>query len=310
MSLHEPTPEDVAAAPRCSTGPWRASRTGAAPAAGRPARLLPSDRRRHRHRSRARRAAARGDPDRRPAGPPALPRVHPGDADRGRRPRRHGALGGHGLRRQPAGGSRRRGRRRHRPSLARGRRRLPADGRRHVRQRRLDRQPERAGRGARRPVRLAAPPGRVTGHSAHSSLAAAARVLGCDLVVADPGRRPRPSGRAPALRAALEGHDAGDVVAVVATAGATNNGAVDDLAAVAGVCAEAGVWLHVDGAYGGAALLSPAHARPVRRHRARRLVHREPAQVAVPAVRLRRGRLPRRARRRVRRSRRRPTTST
>ena len=59
------------------------------------------------------------------------------------------------------------------------------------------------------------------------------------------------------LRAALEGRDPDDVVAVVATAGATNNGAVDDLAAVAGVCAEAGVWLHVDGAYGGAALLSP-----------------------------------------------------
>lgn len=96
----------------------------------------------------------------------------------------------------------------------------------------------------------------VTGHSAHSSLAAAARVLGCDLVVAaSADEHGRLDGRV--LRAALEGHDPDDVVAVVATAGATNNGAVDDLSAVAGVCEEAGIWLHVDGAYGGAALLSP-----------------------------------------------------
>jgi L-2,4-diaminobutyrate decarboxylase len=96
----------------------------------------------------------------------------------------------------------------------------------------------------------------VTGTSAHSSLAAATRVLGCDLVVAGPADE---HGRLDArvLTNALEGHDPDDVVAVVATAGATNNGAVDDLAAVAGVCAARSLWLHVDGAYGGAALLSP-----------------------------------------------------
>ena len=48
----------------------------------------------------------------------------------------------------------------------------------------------------------------------------------------------------------------------MATAGATNNGAVDDLAGVAEVCAARGIWLHVDGAYGGAALLSP-RTRPL-----------------------------------------------
>ena len=46
--------------------------------------------------------------------------------------------------------------------------------------------------------------------------------------------------------------------AVVASAGTTNGGLVDDLADVADACAEFGVWLHVDGAYGGAALAAPS----------------------------------------------------
>ena len=45
--------------------------------------------------------------------------------------------------------------------------------------------------------------------------------------------------------------------AVVATAGTTNFGIVDDLDSVAQVCAEFGIWFHVDGAYGGAGLAAP-----------------------------------------------------
>jgi aromatic-L-amino-acid/L-tryptophan decarboxylase len=96
----------------------------------------------------------------------------------------------------------------------------------------------------------------VGGASAHSSLAAAAHIMGCAFVTAPPaddyGRLDGAT-----LTAALEGRDPADVVAVVATSGATNSGAVDRLDEVAGVCREWGIWLHVDGAYGGGALLSP-----------------------------------------------------
>lgn len=55
-------------------------------------------------------------------------------------------------------------------------------------------------------------------------------------------------------------HDRGEVVmAVVATAGTTDFGAIDDLAAVAAVCHAAETWLHVDAAYGGGLLVSRQH---------------------------------------------------
>ncbi len=57
---------------------------------------------------------------------------------------------------------------------------------------------------------------------------------------------------------ALSDEDRARLFAIVATAGTTNAGVVDDLAGAAAVKAEVGTWLHVDGAYGGAALAAPS----------------------------------------------------
>ncbi|HEY5186001.1 MAG TPA: aminotransferase class V-fold PLP-dependent enzyme [Actinomycetes bacterium] len=95
---------------------------------------------------------------------------------------------------------------------------------------------------------------------AHSSVAAAARVMDVDVLLVPGDERGRLTGVA--LAETLDAHGADDVFAVVATGGTTNFGIVDDLAGVAEVATSRGIWLHVDGAYGLAALAAPS-SRPL-----------------------------------------------
>jgi aromatic-L-amino-acid/L-tryptophan decarboxylase len=46
---------------------------------------------------------------------------------------------------------------------------------------------------------------------------------------------------------------------VIATAGTTNTGSIDDLSAIADLCAEEGLWMHVDGCIGALIVLAPEH---------------------------------------------------
>jgi glutamate/tyrosine decarboxylase-like PLP-dependent enzyme len=94
------------------------------------------------------------------------------------------------------------------------------------------------------------------GEEAHSSVGKALRVLGVEPLVV-PCDDHRMTGVV--LEATLGSHPRGrDVIAVVATAGTTNAGIVDDLAGIADVAEERSLWFHVDGAYGCAALFAPS----------------------------------------------------
>jgi L-2,4-diaminobutyrate decarboxylase len=94
----------------------------------------------------------------------------------------------------------------------------------------------------------------VTSASTHSSVRSAASIMGCRVVLA--GSADRALGGSE-LTSVLDSLDPRDVVAVVANAGATNTGAVDALAEIAECCEVRGIWMHVDAAYGGAAMLAP-----------------------------------------------------
>lgn len=100
----------------------------------------------------------------------------------------------------------------------------------------------------------------LTSADSHFSVRKAAKLLGLGehaviTVDTDADRRMRPE----QLRRALDDchRDGLLVMAVVATAGTTDFGAIDPLEQIAEVCAAARVWLHVDAAYGCGLLVSP-----------------------------------------------------
>lgn len=92
----------------------------------------------------------------------------------------------------------------------------------------------------------------------HSSIRAAARVLDCGLLEVPPDDYGRMTGDA--LERSLDSADTEGLFGVVVSAGTTNAGVVDDLAGVADVCEDRNLWMHVDGAYGAAALVAPSVA--------------------------------------------------
>jgi glutamate/tyrosine decarboxylase-like PLP-dependent enzyme len=98
----------------------------------------------------------------------------------------------------------------------------------------------------------------VAADSVHSSVVSAAAVMDVEVAVVPVDGRGRLTGAA--LAPILDTHGP-RVFAVVASGGTTNLGIVDDLRTVGALCRSRGVWFHVDGAYGGAALVSE-RARP------------------------------------------------
>ena len=109
-----------------------------------------------------------------------------------------------------------------------------------------------AARGGERPRRWQV----ACADTVHSSVASAARVMDVDLLTVSHDERGRLTGSA--LSSALDRTESDRAFAVVASAGSTNAGMVDDLEGLAAVCRDRGLWLHVDGAYGGAGLLAPS----------------------------------------------------
>ncbi len=92
----------------------------------------------------------------------------------------------------------------------------------------------------------------IASDAVHASVATACRVMDAELLEVPGDARGRLKGDA--LSAFLDPETTAHAFAVVATGGTTNAGVVDDLAGVARVCEERGLWMHVDAAYGGAAL--------------------------------------------------------
>ena len=98
----------------------------------------------------------------------------------------------------------------------------------------------------------------------HSSIKSAAQVMDVEILLIKPDKDGALQGDTCAqvidrYHSENPGHQ---VFALVATAGTTNLGIIDNLASVSACAKERGIWFHVDGAYGLAALCAPS-VRPL-----------------------------------------------
>ncbi len=94
----------------------------------------------------------------------------------------------------------------------------------------------------------------VVSDQTHSSIKNALNIvdMGAIVIPTTDGRMTREN-----LEQGLAHRDLSNVVAIVATAGTTNAGIIDQLDAAADTAESNGWWFHVDGAYGGAGMLDP-----------------------------------------------------
>lgn len=97
----------------------------------------------------------------------------------------------------------------------------------------------------------------VTSSEAHSSVKAMAKVMDADVIRIEVNDRFEATQLARDL-ADLSPDLEKRIFAVVATAGTTNAGVVDDLKGLGTICRDNGIWYHIDAAYGGGALAAPS----------------------------------------------------
>ena len=92
---------------------------------------------------------------------------------------------------------------------------------------------------------------------AHSSVESAAKVMDIDVVQCDVGEDLKLRG-SDVLRTLQRLSPEQKPFAVIATAGSTNLGIVDEIHSIAEVAKKNNLWFHIDGAYGGAGVVAPS----------------------------------------------------
>ena len=86
----------------------------------------------------------------------------------------------------------------------------------------------------------------------HSSVRTIAKVLDVEVLTAETDQNGSMTGES--VEKLIRENEG--VFAVVATTGTTNTGSIDHIEDIANVCEKYNIWMHIDGAYGGAGILA------------------------------------------------------